>query len=409
MNTSRSALHWKQEWTGYVVLVLVLRLVYAGFGLLVVSRGGPIPLEESIYGLVKPFLAGGEFSRWFVNPWFQWDTISYLGIAILGYRPDASIAFMPLYPLLIRVTAPLMGGNHLLAALALSTAFCIVTLILMHELFADSGPADAARRTVLTFVSFPTAFFLLAGYTEALFMALVLAFWLSARRRRWLWASFFACLATLTRLQGVVLSVVLLWMILASMIRQPAQGLTGQIRQVIGLFFDNASRRSLLSNWAALAAVAGPVLVSAGYQAWLRWAGLGTIPEALRQFWRLETVLPWEGFVLFLQRIPAARFSYMDWVDLFLFIVILAASLIGLRRLDPAYSLYIWLTLAVLLMRGTPPHLLASYSRYFLALFPLASLPARMSNGTLRLAIFAFSCLLQVALVWIFLWGSWVA
>ena len=99
----------------------------------------------------------------------------------------------------------------------------------------------------------------------------------------------------------------------------------------------------------------------------------------------------------------------MDWIDLILFIVILIASLIALRLLDPAFSLYIWLTIAVLLTRGTPPHLLASYSRYFLALFPLFLLPARLPHRYQRLNVLILSFSLQILLVSIFLWGSWVA
>jgi hypothetical protein len=99
----------------------------------------------------------------------------------------------------------------------------------------------------------------------------------------------------------------------------------------------------------------------------------------------------------------------MDWIDLVLFVVVLIASLMGLRRLDPAFSLYIWLTLAVLLTRGTPPHLLASYSRYFLALFPLFLLPARWRNRYQRLTLLILFFSMQILLVSIFLWGSWVA
>ena len=99
----------------------------------------------------------------------------------------------------------------------------------------------------------------------------------------------------------------------------------------------------------------------------------------------------------------------MDWVDLALFVIILVASVIGLRLLDPAFSLYVWLTLAVLLTRGTPPHLLASYSRYFIALFPLFILPALIRNQYVQIFIVTISFFLQALLVWIFLWGSWVA
>lgn len=401
--------NWKKEWTGLVLAVIVLRLIYAGIGWWVVSAGGPIPLDEPIYGIVRPFLKNDPFSVHFVNPWFGWDTISYLGIAILGYRPDASIAFMPLYPVLIRFSAPFFGWNHLLAALVLSTLFCILALVLLYELLTEMYPRGVARDAVIMFLTFPTAFFLLAGYTESLFIALVLAFWIFARRRRWLWAGLFAALATLTRLQGVILSALALWMIFVSLVEQPVSGLTDQFRGIFETLRSSPEKLIRTVPPAAWLAVMLPAAVAAGYQLWLSAAGFGTIAGALRTYWRLETVSPWTGFLLFLQRITTARFHYMDWIDLILFVVILIAGLIGLRLLDPAFSLYIWLTIAVLLTRGTPPHLLASYSRYFLALFPLFILPARLPGRYQRLAVLILSFSLHVLLVSIFLWGSWVA
>lgn len=408
-NLRRRLPDWKKEWTGFFIAVISLRLIYAGIGWWVVSSGGPIPLNETIYDVVKPFLSKDPFSEFFVNPWFGWDTISYLGIAILGYRQDASIAFMPLYPLMIRFTAPIFGGNYLLAALVLSTLLCIIALILMYELFAAMYPQTVARDAVVMFLTFPTAFFLLAGYTESLFIVLVLIFWHLARKKRWLWAALAAGFATLTRLQGVVLSAVLLWMMLTSLLEQPAGSLTAQLRQTFNLLV--AFREKLVRSVppAAWLTVLIPPLFAAGYQLWLRVSGYGTMAEALRTYWRLETVAPWTGFILFLQRLPTARFHYMDWIDLVLFVVILIASLIGLRFLDPAFSLYIWLTIAVLLTRGTPPHLLASYSRYFLALFPLFLLPARMPHHYQRTTVIVLVFSLQILLVSIFLWGSWVA
>lgn len=400
---------WKKEWTGFVVAVIVLRLIYAGIGLWVVSSGGPVPLHETIYGVMKPFLRTDLFSQDFVNPWFGWDTIAYLGIAILGYRPDASIAFMPLYPLLIRVTAPIFGGNHLLAALVISTLFCIITLILMYELFVSNYPQGIARDAVVMFMTFPTSFFLLAGYTESLFIALVLTFWILARKQQWFWAAICAGLASLTRLQGVVLSAVMLWMMLMSLVEQPASSPIGQIRQIVEIFRSFREKLVKSVNRLAWLALLIPPLFAASYQVWLKLSGYGTISDALRTYWRLETVPPWTGFILFLQRLPSRHFNYMDWIDLALFIVILIASLIGLRLLDPAFSLYIWLTIAVLFTRGTPPHLLASYSRYFLALFPLFLLPASLPKKYQRISVLVLSYSLQILLVSIFLWGSWVA
>jgi hypothetical protein len=316
---------------------------------------------------------------------------------------------MPLYPLLIRFAAPIFGGNYLLAALVISTLLCILALILMYELFLAIYPQTVARDAVVMFLTFPTAFFLLAGYTESLFIVLVLSFWILARGKEWVWAALVAGLATLTRLQGVILSAVMLWMMLISLIDQPAASLTAQLRQVFELFISFREKLVRSIHPAAWLAALIPPMFAAGYQLWLRLAGLGTISDALRTYWLLKTVPPWTGFILFLQRIPTARFHYMDWIDLVLFIVILIASLIALRVLDPAFSLYIWLTLAVLLTRGTPPHLLASYSRYFLGLFPLFILPALLPKRSQRLIVLVLSFSMQILLVSIFLWGSWVA
>jgi hypothetical protein len=409
MDQKKKVFHWKFEWSQYLILVIFLRILYAGLGLLVSSQGGSLPLNEPIYAVVKPFLETDAFSRLFVNPWFQWDTISYLGIAIMGYTPDASIAFMPLYPWLIRITSLLAWGNYLLAALILSTVFTLITLILMHELFTDYYSHEVAQWVVFVFVSFPTAFFLLAGYTESLFLALVLAFWIAARKRHWGWAALFAALATLARIQGVVLSVIALWMGVITLVDLPAATAIGQVRQVLRLFKDLRSRFLVTMDKSIWLAVVVPVLVSVAFRAWLQLAGFGTIPEALRRYWKLETVMPWEGFILFLQRLSTARWSYMDYIDLVLFIVILLSGLIALFQLDPAFSSYIWLTLAVFLMRGTPPHLLASYSRYFLTLFPLFALPALSLNRYTRLLVVVLFFMFHVLLAWIFLLGSWVA
>jgi hypothetical protein len=237
----------------------------------------------------------------------------------------------------------------------------------------------------------------------------VLAFWISGRKKQWGWATLFAGLATLARIQGVILAPVMLWMMLVSLVEQPATTIIGQLHQVIGLFTASQKKLFQSNNKFMWLATVTPVVVVLIYQSWLYKSGLGVIAGALEKYWLLETVMPWNGLILFFKRLFVIEFIYMDWVDLALFIIILVASVIGLRLLDPAFSLYIWLTLAVLLTRGTPPHLLASYSRYFIALFPIFVLPALIQNKKLQVLMVTISFFLQTVLAWIFLWGSWVA
>jgi hypothetical protein len=395
----------KKEWGIFAALALGLRALYAAFGILILRNGGPVPLGETTYALISPFQHTDWFSRWFINPWFQWDTLSYMEISILGYNDhSSSIAYMPLYPMLIRLTAPLLGNNHLAAALLISSLAFIAVLILLYELVADIYDSKLAVRTVLAFLVFPTTFFMLAGYTEALFLALVLGSWLAARRGRWGWAALLAGFATLTRLQGIVMTPILLWLMFSSLLPASSQNPLEQIKQGLNHL---PLLKSLRLSWIFLAAI--PVLVMLGYQTWLKLSGLGTVVGALNQYWRIQTVAPWTGFYLFLQRLFSLEFIYMDWIDLLLFIFVLLISIISLRDLPLEFSLYIWLTLAILFMRGTPPHLLASFSRYFLALFPIFILPANMKMKSVQVFAAAVSLFLQMLLAWVFLLGSWVA
>src|SRR5260221_6624543 len=69
-----------------------------------------------------------------VAPWRLYDTSWYIKVAIAGYRHDNSIVFPPLYPILIRLLVPFMGGNWVLAALVISNVACLIMFILLYKL-----------------------------------------------------------------------------------------------------------------------------------------------------------------------------------------------------------------------------------------------------------------------------------
>ncbi|HEX5809139.1 MAG TPA: mannosyltransferase family protein [Anaerolineales bacterium] len=403
------SMRWKKEWTGFLLLVLSLRVLYGAIGVWVVRSGGPIPLQEPVYAEMKPYLQTGVLSENLINPWFQWDTISFLKIAILGYERDATVAFMPLYPLAIRWGGAILGGRYLLAALLVSTLCAFLTLVMMFELFRKQFTEEIAWQAVLIFLSFPTAFYLLAGYTESLFLGLVLAFWILAENRWWGWAGLVAGLATLTRFQGMILSIMLLWMMLSTVWsrekRLPLVNFDSWVEALCTL----PGRVFRAVPPAAWLAVLVPPVVAFSYQFWLAYSGYGTLVQAYAQFWHMETVPPWIGVMRILQQLPTWDFLYIDWIDLFLLIVVAFAAVLAPRRLSSAFSLYIWLTLAVFFSRWTPHFLLGSFSRYFLTLFPLALLPALSNNRYLRVTVIVLFFALHIVLVTIFLWGSWVS
>jgi hypothetical protein len=154
-------------------------------------------------------------ARWqgFVDLHMRWDSGFYVWIAADGYYPD-NAAFAPLYPWLIRaVERPLTWLTGIdfdwwawsgvaFAVANLSAASVAVLIYVLARV--DLGETDALRAVVMMLAS-PAAFFLTCVYSEALFLALVLAAFWAARLGRWALAGLLGALCALTRVTGVVL------------------------------------------------------------------------------------------------------------------------------------------------------------------------------------------------------------
>jgi hypothetical protein len=404
---------WKREWLPLVILFVFFRTVYSALGAQVASGPEPERLATSpIFKMVDPLMRQDVLSRTLVDVWFRWDTGWYLKIAAFGFgAKDGSSVYMPLYPLLIRWGSTLTGGDYLLSALLVANIACVGALILFYEVALQEGLSKPeATLATITWCLFPTAFFLYAAYTEAPFLLFGLGGWLAARRRNWLLAGILGGLATLIRLQGVLLAPVFLWMWLAAG-QDPQVGPADRIRSVLqairrpGWWLrPGGGGRSM-----GIGALLLPVGVFAAYQWWLSASGFPPTSGQLESIWGIRMVMPWTGFWMFLQRLLFEQRVFIDYVDLAFFLLMLTLAVRGLPRLDPALSLYTWLNLALFLMRGTPPHLLDSFTRYFLCLFPLFFLIGRSPYARLRTAFWAGSFALQLLLTWGFLQWKWVA
>lgn len=143
----------------------------------------------------------------------RWDSLHYLAVARHGYATVGNAVFFPLYPLLLRAFALILGSD-VIAGVAISCVSFVVALELLHrltELELGRGAADAA---VLLLCFAPLSFFFSAVYTESLFLALSIGAVYAARRERWALACGLGALAALTRVPGVLLAVpiaVLFW------------------------------------------------------------------------------------------------------------------------------------------------------------------------------------------------------
>lgn len=161
----------------------------------------------------------------FMNSQVAWDSEYYLGIAVGGYDdPDVphtgpidrqvslSYAFLPFYPLMIRLFAyplALLGLNPIataaLAGVVVSALGTLAGMLALHDLTRDLLGEDGALRAAFYLVIFPTGFFLAQVYTEGLFVGLAFGCLALLRRKKYLLAALLGMCATLTRAVGVAL------------------------------------------------------------------------------------------------------------------------------------------------------------------------------------------------------------
>jgi len=151
--------------------------------------------------------------------WTRWDARHFLEIAEFGYTDARSdphaTAFFPLWPLMIRGLSA-TGMSPSLAAMLLATAASVVAVAYVYRLADEelsrgtgsAGPqeqGEAGRRASLYLLFFPSAVFLVAGYSESLFLAGAIPAFYYARRKRWLASGIYAAVAMGARAAGVFL------------------------------------------------------------------------------------------------------------------------------------------------------------------------------------------------------------
>ena len=329
------------------------------------------------------------------NAWLRWDTVCYLLIAQTGYalQPGLTV-WPPLYPLLIRLFS-LFGMPPLLAALLISSFGAWMAFFLLYLLVAESHDERIAQDTLFLYAVFPTAFFLVAGYTESLFLALALGSLLLARRRAWGWAGIVAALATLTRNQGIILSVVLFWEAIL------------QYREE-----QRPSRRDLFRT---LFTCSLPALAFGAYALYVRYGLKMAWPwQTLGRWWGQSTGFPWEGILGNMKQLLALPVSQdLYWLpttvlDLLLAILIPVVLFLRHRSNRSTYMLFAWLVFLSASIKLGSESTLVSFSRYMLAAFPffVAVAPA-LQKRYVRLAVFGLCLIFQAILLSLFYIWSW--
>jgi hypothetical protein len=178
-----------------VVKAAILLVVFLAVKLL------PFWVEQYQANFVDPDYANATPLQWAFS---AWDGQHYLYLADNGYHAgQMSNAFYPLFPGLIHLATPLFGSS-LPAGLLVSNLCSLAGLLVLFDMFRRLHGGATARRTLLLYVAFPTAFFLTLIYNDSLFLLLAAVFFNLLYRGKLEWAAVPAALLPLTKPQGTL-------------------------------------------------------------------------------------------------------------------------------------------------------------------------------------------------------------
>ena len=322
--------------------------------------------------LHDPALVGTDrtgFSGYLLDSWFYRDSQWFHQIVVAGYSYDgaalpSTVAFFPVYPVIVRALTLLTGLNVDLAAMFVANASFLGALVFMHKLCAHEYGDATARRAVLYMAVFPTAFFSFAPYSESTFLLCTVASLYYMRTGRWWLAGLFGSLAAGTRILGFLLCIPFVIEYARSIQVDP---------------------RRLRPN------VFGGLLIPGGLLAYMVYLdGLTGDPLAFvhaASGWDRGTVWPWKVLLTSLSDIPKAAayhpyFQAHAIVENALLLTCIALLLVGVRLVPLSLTLYGLACVALLLsapvVSSDIP--ITSMSRYLFVVTPVYVVLARLGR-----------------------------
>ena len=318
----------------------------------------------------------------FFASWAQWDGGHYYNIALRGYFGPNEYAFFPLYPALIRAASPLTFGNTLIAGLLISNIFFVIFLHVFYNLTAKLHNKKTALTATVTLMTFPTAFFAAALYSEGLFLLIIALFFTQLQEKKYLKAALLVGLASLTRLVGIALSL--------SVALEFAKETSWNFKKI---------SNKLLIIFVSLV----PFLAYCAYL-------FNKFKDpfyflTVQSTWHRQLTNPAQTVYEYISTVQRNK-PFNDNLDVFLTLFFIVVLVLGRKKIS--VSLWIFSALAILIPSASGT--LTSMPRYLLAsLGVFIILGSYLEAKKIKYLVWSASLLGQIALTIMFVNGHWVA
>lgn len=380
-----------------IVIVFIWRILTSGVLLFLAQNMAthPLTLTPEHTVMYEALKNGSFFDRNFLLPWFRWDTFHYISIAMHGYITAGQSVWPPLFPLLIALIS-FLGIHPLASALIISTLSTIYILYAIQMLAVDLSFPEP-RDVLFYTITFPVAFYLLSGYSDALFMALSLACFRFLHKKKFGLAGLFAVLATLTRQVGLLLAVPILIECL--------QGVTFKRGHI-------PYRRVFTALCYASLPFLAFLLFNVSVQISM---GFGDVFHRFTLHGKHSVVFPGWGIIKSIMNIfegVGLLNPFAIGIDAILCLLASILLIMGFTRKDSiplSYLAYMGLSLLVILMYLIDAKPLLSAARYIMVLFPMFFLQAKYWKGRITQDLwFAFSLVCSLIMFFSFYAWLWV-
>jgi hypothetical protein len=195
----------KQLFYKVLLTVLLWRIglfIIGGLADTVLSYMPSFPYYDSL-------LVSFNLPRWLYS-WANFDGVHYLTIVQKGYIGTGLIqAFFPVYPGIVKLLSYIIP-NQVIAGLLVSHLSLGLLLWGFLKLIRMEFPKWSNKQllaSLFVLMLFPTSFYFGAMYTESLFLAIVIWFFVFLKQEKWWLAAILASLAGATKVVGILLAI----------------------------------------------------------------------------------------------------------------------------------------------------------------------------------------------------------